>query len=614
MQSKKCCLIINNHNNEKYLEETICSALNQTVGKDIYDVIFVDAGSTDKSRKIYQKYHKKNNNTYLFFIEKLNQAKTINAAIRAFPNYKYYSWINSDDIYFPSFIETHLKTLENNFNFDFCHSKAIFFEDEFNAFAWGGWDVFKGINQLNKNYVCQPSVMVRKEVFEKLQYFDESYVFAFDFEFWSRLINQNEINIAFIPNFTVMYRVRKDNMTNTFTDLIEIEHTKIIETYKTKKRKKKIVFTFDYIQISDSFYYEQEDSLTYAMEMLSKEYEVYAFCRSYNPGWEKIERNRGVIYSFSQKVENLIHQIKELQPDFLIFIGFETHMNLEISKILPNIPKILTFVGGVLRFPEDLKINKNSFVGLMVSSGVQKEELIKKGVSENLIFINSYAVDINLFKNIKKRKKEYDIIYCSDWRENKRQELLLKALVVLKNKGKKYKVLFLGAQDSLHNKEYYEKMQKFIIDQNLENIYCLNRVTGKETVKYYQKAKIGIHLGLITEGGARSPLEAMACGLPIIITTDCISNISRITNNKEGIYADPSVQDIANKIEYLLGNQELIINLGKHAEKKIKENYTYPIFCNKLISRIKEGLSPPLKVKKKIDNSFLSKVQIYRNL
>jgi glycosyltransferase involved in cell wall biosynthesis len=47
-------ILINNYNYEKYLEEAIISALNQTY--DTIEVVVVDDGSTDGSRQVIEKF------------------------------------------------------------------------------------------------------------------------------------------------------------------------------------------------------------------------------------------------------------------------------------------------------------------------------------------------------------------------------------------------------------------------------------------------------------------------------------------------------------------------------------------------------------------------------
>ncbi len=183
---KSCCIIINNHNGEKFLEQTICSTLCQTAGRENYDVFFVDAGSTDNSRVIYEKYHNLYpENTFLYFTSRKNQAVTVNNVIRSLiDQYEYFSWINSDDLYTVNFIEEHMKVFKQSPKIGMVHSFSIWFQeikDKFGALAWGNSDIHKGLFEQGKNFVCHPSTMIARWVFKKHGFFNETFDYSIHF-------------------------------------------------------------------------------------------------------------------------------------------------------------------------------------------------------------------------------------------------------------------------------------------------------------------------------------------------------------------------------------------------------------------------------------------------
>ena len=57
----KVSVIIPIYNKEKYLEESILSAINQTMDKNEYEIILINNGSTDGSKEICKKYVIDNN-------------------------------------------------------------------------------------------------------------------------------------------------------------------------------------------------------------------------------------------------------------------------------------------------------------------------------------------------------------------------------------------------------------------------------------------------------------------------------------------------------------------------------------------------------------------------
>lgn len=89
----KYSILIVNYNKENEIERCINSVLNQTY--DNYELIIVDDGSTDNSRKIINKY-KKNKKVRIFFKENTGVSDTRNFAITKVKT-KYFMFVDSDD-------------------------------------------------------------------------------------------------------------------------------------------------------------------------------------------------------------------------------------------------------------------------------------------------------------------------------------------------------------------------------------------------------------------------------------------------------------------------------------------------------------------------------------
>ncbi len=95
----KVSIIIPVYNSEKYLEEAMKSALNQSYHDT--EIIAVDDGSTDSSPEILKKYSDK-----ITIVTKQNggQASAVNAGIKASTG-DWIKWLGNDDILYPNAIE-----------------------------------------------------------------------------------------------------------------------------------------------------------------------------------------------------------------------------------------------------------------------------------------------------------------------------------------------------------------------------------------------------------------------------------------------------------------------------------------------------------------------------
>jgi len=119
-------IIIPNYNYGQYIEETICSIINQNYPQ--IQLIIIDGGSTDNSVEIIKKYDK---HIYYWVSEKDNgQADAINKGLKVATG-QYIAFINSDDVY-----------LENAFELIFSNKNSI---DK--DFIYG--DVLIGSNVVN---------------------------------------------------------------------------------------------------------------------------------------------------------------------------------------------------------------------------------------------------------------------------------------------------------------------------------------------------------------------------------------------------------------------------------------------------------------------------------
>jgi glycosyltransferase involved in cell wall biosynthesis len=93
----KLSIIIPNYNYGIYIEETICSIINQNY--DNIEIIIIDGGSTDNSLDIVKKYQNKIN--YWISESDAGQADAINRGLQVATG-DYVAYINSDDVYLPN--------------------------------------------------------------------------------------------------------------------------------------------------------------------------------------------------------------------------------------------------------------------------------------------------------------------------------------------------------------------------------------------------------------------------------------------------------------------------------------------------------------------------------
>lgn len=121
-------IIITSYNYGEYLGRSIESALEQTLKKDLYEILVVDAGSTDSTQEVLKNYI---SNIILVdqteYPERKGLAAGCNIGLERAKG-EYVVRLDADDTFEPDLLETSLKVLENS-DASFTYSDYYVFED-----------------------------------------------------------------------------------------------------------------------------------------------------------------------------------------------------------------------------------------------------------------------------------------------------------------------------------------------------------------------------------------------------------------------------------------------------------------------------------------------------
>ena len=227
-------IVIQNRNDAKYLPTVINSVLAQTDKR--LTLVGIDAGSTDNSVVVYEAY-----GVPWVDCDGLNQAASCNAVIRQYwgEPWDTFTWINADDWFAPEFVAAHFAGFAEHPETEIsCSNAHIFYQDEpehgIRPFVAG--NVLAELGQ-NRNHICQPSVMIRRQVFEKIGLLDDAIRLPFDYEYWRRAQNAGCV-FRVLETPTVWRRKMRDCFTSTASAEICKEMLFIHELYKDGATRK----------------------------------------------------------------------------------------------------------------------------------------------------------------------------------------------------------------------------------------------------------------------------------------------------------------------------------------------------------------------------------------
>ena len=207
MNHPKITVVTPSLNQGRYLEETILSVLGQQYPNLEY--IVMDGGSTDGSVEIIKKYRQQ----LAHWVSEKDggQAAAINAGF-ARATGDILCWLNSDDMYLPgtlSNVASKLDPSKSELLFGNCLHLI-----ENTSISYGS-DVLRSHAQMNltlTDYIIQPSSFWTRSAWLQAGALDESFDFAFD---WDWFLRGRAAGLRFIPDdkYLSIYRIHKEHKT-----------------------------------------------------------------------------------------------------------------------------------------------------------------------------------------------------------------------------------------------------------------------------------------------------------------------------------------------------------------------------------------------------------------
>lgn len=215
---------------------------------------------------------------------------------------------------------------------------------------------------------------------------------------------------------------------------------------------------------------------------------------------------------------------------------------------------------------KDIYIEKIFVSDIIAISESVKKEIIQKKINQNKIEVIYNSIDLNKFNKCRQLKddrlKDKDEFIVGNIArlvpEKKGQDVLIKAIGILKNKYPNIKCLLVGGEVG-EKKVNLEKLKNLAISNGVaDNIHFLGKIQDVTPIL----AKLDVFvLPSIYEGFGISLIEAMAAGLPCIASN--IDGPQEIIQKYGGgiLFESGNHEDLAEKIEYMLNRNNDCYNV-----------------------------------------------------
>jgi glycosyltransferase involved in cell wall biosynthesis len=143
-------------------------------------------------------------------------------------------WLNSDDYYSPGAIDRAVKAFEKNPKLVMVYGLGCHVDvSGKNLGLYPTLPPNVNIKQFaNGNFICQPTVFIRRILLEKVGLLDESLKTAFDFDFWLRIFKSYpRSRIGFINKVQAYSRLHDQCITQRLRQTVALEGMQIIAKY-----------------------------------------------------------------------------------------------------------------------------------------------------------------------------------------------------------------------------------------------------------------------------------------------------------------------------------------------------------------------------------------------
>jgi glycosyltransferase involved in cell wall biosynthesis len=221
---------------------------------------------------------------------------------------------------------------------------------------------------------------------------------------------------------------------------------------------------------------------------------------------------------------------------------------------------------------------------ITVPSDFAYRTFVEKGVAEEKLRLVPYGVDLSLFRPTPKHDNIFRVVYVGALSLQKGIPYLLQALETLRLPG--FELWLIGSLDP-EVKPFLEKCKG--------QFRYLGVIPRTELFSYYSQASVFV-IASIQEGLALVQAQAMACGLPVIATTNT-GAANLFDDGHEGFIVpirDPGA--IREKVLYLYRHPDARDAMAHAARQRVQHLGGWEDYGNRMMAVYQHALSCPTQM------------------
>jgi glycosyltransferase involved in cell wall biosynthesis len=204
-----------------------------------------------------------------------------------------------------------------------------------------------------------------------------------------------------------------------------------------------------------------------------------------------------------------------------------------------------------------------------------RSKLIEAGFDQNKVVHIPTFIDAAKYNPNYQNAGNY-ILYLGRLNKEKGVEYAIKAMQYVEDSSLKLKVVGEASDGELFN------IKEITKEKGLKNVELLGFKSGSELNEVIRNSKFLIVPSIWYDNMPNVLLEAFAFGKPVIASN--IGSLPEVVEDKvNGLLFEPkNIMDLAEKINYLNSNGNLIREYGENGRRKIEEYYSSEMHFSKL--------------------------------
>ncbi|MFO0991218.1 MAG: glycosyltransferase family 4 protein [Hyphomicrobiales bacterium] len=215
---------------------------------------------------------------------------------------------------------------------------------------------------------------------------------------------------------------------------------------------------------------------------------------------------------------------------------------------------------------------------ISIPSTFVRDSFVLQGVPPEKLLVNPYGVDLSSFRQVERNDSRFRIISVGAFSIRKGSRYLLQA----------FSELNLPDVELWHVGTVSPAMRPFIRQYANDRVLFHGHQPQAQLHKFYSQASVFVLMS-IEEGLAMVQPQAMACGLPLICTTNTGgADLIGLDGEAGYVIGIRDVNALKARLLHLYENRELCREMGQRAKARITSGLTWADYGSRYVRNIED--------------------------